>query len=377
MSVVQNVIQTSHEQFLASGYVAVFNNLPAFSNAGYPVTISNGVYPVTISNGGLPVTISNGNYVPIINPESVTVTNGLAYYTPYNLTSDFVDSLSFLVSDLSLQHARTLNNTMKVVDVSQETLLRFFIDQKQTSLSNAVLGSTAKGIIGAKPLINQQNITVSNAMLPITISNGVYPVTISNGLLPVTISNETAFSLSNGLLPVTISNGVYPVTISNGGFPVTISNGAFPVTISNSLLDPKTNIGIIVDSSDVTQGQIGLVQSINAVTGLTSGTHYIIPLDIRYAVGNLRINKATLTITADNKTRQYLEPNPPLTATFSGFKFGETPETSDTSGVVSITTTAVPTSPVGVYPITVSQGTLTSYNYTFNYLPGNLTVTTN
>jgi hypothetical protein len=43
-------------------------------------------------------------------------------------------------------------------------------------------------------------------------------------------------------------------------------------------------------------------------------------------------------------------------------------------GAPSLTTTATPTSPVGVYPIVVAQGTLTAANYLFAFLNGTLNV---
>jgi hypothetical protein len=84
----------------------------------------------------------------------------------------------------------------------------------------------------------------------------------------------------------------------------------------------------------------------------------------------LTVNKAALTITADNKTKFQGQPNPVLTVTYTGFVLGETSVVLLTQPV--ITTTAMTASPAGAYPITVSGAT--SANYDISFINGTLTV---
>jgi len=84
----------------------------------------------------------------------------------------------------------------------------------------------------------------------------------------------------------------------------------------------------------------------------------------------LTVNKASLTITADNKIKFQGQPNPTLTVTYTGFVLGETSTVLLTQPV--ITTTAVTASPAGTYPITVSGAT--AANYTISFVNGTLTV---
>lgn len=86
--------------------------------------------------------------------------------------------------------------------------------------------------------------------------------------------------------------------------------------------------------------------------------------------GTLTINPAPLTITADNKTKILHTPNPPLTASYSGFVLGEGP--SVLGGTLSCTTKATDASPVGSYPIVCSG--LTSTNYAITFAPGTLNI---
>ena len=88
--------------------------------------------------------------------------------------------------------------------------------------------------------------------------------------------------------------------------------------------------------------------------------------------GTLTVNKATLTVTADDKSRGYGDANPTFSATFSGFKNGDT--LASVTGSASFATTATGSSVAGTYPITVAAGTLSSANYTFAFVPGTLTI---
>jgi len=90
---------------------------------------------------------------------------------------------------------------------------------------------------------------------------------------------------------------------------------------------------------------------------------------------NVLINvlKATLTITADNKMKLVGDPNPPLTFTPTGFVNGDT--ASVLTGSPSLSTTATNSSPVGNYPITITQGTLAASDYAFSFVNGTLSVT--
>ena len=94
---------------------------------------------------------------------------------------------------------------------------------------------------------------------------------------------------------------------------------------------------------------------------------------ISYLNGSLTVNKATLTITADNQWKTYGSANPAFTFTPTGFVNGDT-SASALSGSPSLTTTATAASPVGPYTITAAQGTLAAANYTFSFVNGTLTV---
>lgn len=90
---------------------------------------------------------------------------------------------------------------------------------------------------------------------------------------------------------------------------------------------------------------------------------------IQFANGTLTVNPAPLTITADNQSKTVGNPNPTLTATFTGLVNGDTSANFPGLGIVTTATTA---SPTGTYPITVSGAT--NANYTIKFVNGVLTV---
>ncbi|HUS16665.1 MAG TPA: MBG domain-containing protein, partial [Chloroflexia bacterium] len=127
--------------------------------------------------------------------------------------------------------------------------------------------------------------------------------------------------------------------------------------------------------------------STTATNATGVGSYAIVPAAVdsnpaklsNYAVtlinGTLTIAKAVLTVTADNKSRIYGDANPAFTASYSGFKNGETLASSGVSGDPALATPAVATSNVGTHPITAALGGLSAGNYSFSFAPGTLTIT--
>ena len=84
----------------------------------------------------------------------------------------------------------------------------------------------------------------------------------------------------------------------------------------------------------------------------------------------LVVDQAVLTIKADDKSWLAGTSLPTLTVTYSGFKYND--DINVLSPQPQVTTTATNPPTQSTYPITASGAG--SFNYTFNYLPGTLTV---
>ena len=93
--------------------------------------------------------------------------------------------------------------------------------------------------------------------------------------------------------------------------------------------------------------------------------------NVEFVMGTLTINKAPLTIKAEDKSKTYGDENPELTCTYSGFVKNETSAVLTTQPTIA--TTATVASGVGSYDITVSGAK--AANYEITETKGTLTVT--
>lgn len=197
--------------------------------------------------------------------------------------------------------------------------------------------------------------------------SGIYPVAdkiMATARLSVVtnVSNYDLFVGSTAAAPQaqTISfadiTGTYgDADLAPGG---TATSG---LTVEYEMADPT--IATIVN------GNIHILKAgTTTVTAKQPGNASWLPAAV--VIKTLTVNKAPLTITAEDKTRDQGAPNPALTVSYSGFVNGETASALTTPP--TITTTAQQNSPAGTYPITASGAA--ADNYTISFVDGTLTV---
>ncbi|MEI8090525.1 MAG: MBG domain-containing protein [Opitutaceae bacterium] len=136
---------------------------------------------------------------------------------------------------------------------------------------------------------------------------------------------------------------------------------------------------------NATSGSVAGAFTYSPVNGttLSSGTQTLsvafVPTDptnynsIAATTVSIVVNKAVLTVTADEKTRVYGVANSTLTATIIGLKNSET--IAVLTGAPALATSASAASGVGSYAITTAIGTLAANNYSFAFVDGTLAVT--
>jgi filamentous hemagglutinin family protein len=146
---------------------------------------------------------------------------------------------------------------------------------------------------------------------------------------------------------------------------------------TTAIFDPASVSGFKLDDGFEDLGRIDFTTDA-APASAVAGSPY--PLTVtgiantNYTVGGLqpgefRVTPAPLTVQADDASRLFGAPNPPFTATFTGFKLAEGPEV--VTGL-QFSTTAEPSSPSGEYPI-VPFGA-TAPNYSISFADGTLTI---
>jgi hypothetical protein len=85
---------------------------------------------------------------------------------------------------------------------------------------------------------------------------------------------------------------------------------------------------------------------------------------------HIDVDKAPLTVRANDTSKGINTPNPSFSATYSGFANGDTP--TSLAGTLTFTTTATLDSPAGSYPI--HPAGLSSLNYAITFVDGVLTI---
>jgi hypothetical protein len=143
-----------------------------------------------------------------------------------------------------------------------------------------------------------------------------------------------SYSIVNGQLQA-IVNGetwVYPngqlKALVNGQLQALVNN--FDVSGANN--NSKTLVLVDEDDINLQSGDVGGMFSMNMITGLDAGYQTLIPgafvnenFEVTYGLGQVLITKKPLNVSADHKTKNAGDPNPPLTVSYSGFAFDETP----------------------------------------------------
>ncbi len=94
---------------------------------------------------------------------------------------------------------------------------------------------------------------------------------------------------------------------------------------------------------------------------------------INYVPADFTVTKVALTVTPAGWNKVYGDPNPSLTATYSGWKNNDDVSELDVKPIISTTVTT--SSPVGVYSGSISLSGGSDKNYTFSYKTASVRVT--
>jgi hypothetical protein len=178
-------------------------------------------------------------------------------------------------------------------------------------------------------------------------------------------------SCANPTVSQTVQPALLTVTAANAQKVYGASNPTLSAGISGFVLGQSSSVvsGNYTLSTTATKSSgVGGYPIVVGVSGLQAANYTFQAVN-----GTLTVTPAALTVTANDATRTYGQPNPVFTAGYSGFVNGD--NSSVLSGSPSLTTTATPSSAVGNYTITAAQGGLSAANYQFTFVKGTLAVT--
>ena len=349
-------------------------------------------------------TISNGtNIYPVIG-------TGTAGYTGDNGPS--IDA----TINAPLAIALDGSSDLFVVDSGNNALREVTYPFTSTiSFGNVLVGTTSAPVL--QYLANVGNATLIWTSLPFTTTDTVHynvsaaattctGTTVSGGVCDIgytftpTVIGPAPAAQSN--LPSNSYNSVQIVYFSSTGssgygtrnLPYVLTNPetevygySFYQTLTLSLVSPfidptgsmAFSVGALTTCTISGPFASGLVTCDAPNSGLAVGSYTV---NYTYTSGDsnyssttgttiLNVTKAPLTVTPNNFTRMYGQPNPAFTGTITGAVNGDV-------FTATYSTTATQFSPVGTYPITATLtavGSANLNNYTVTYNVGTLTIT--
>jgi hypothetical protein len=352
-------------------------------NSDLPV----GTYTVNFSyTGDSNYSSASGTVILTVTPAPLTVAvnNAVRGYGASNPT--FTGTLTgVLPGDTVLVAYSTAANVLS--PVGNYPINATLTPAGSTDLSNYVITNTPGTLTVTSAHLT---VVVGNASRPYGVPNPAFTSTVSGALNGDTFTNTYT-------TPATVASpvGTYSINDAVGGpaasnYTILVVPGTLTITQAAVALNVAANnttraygAANPAFTSTITGALNGDTFTITYSTSATAtspvGTYPIVPTISGSATSNytltttngvLTVARATLTVTANNASRSYGAANPAFTGTTNGLINGETVTTTFTSS-------AVPNSTVGTYPIipTVS-GTATS-NYNVVTVNGTLTITQN
>jgi hypothetical protein len=391
-----NQNQVPYDQSISKGVatVTVSSNIPTIPPPTYGQSqIFTANVATTISGGPAPTGRVQFTVDGTPFGQSVLLVNGIA-------SSGIVSGLSAGSHDINAQYLGDSTYEAASSDLTDQVSpahlaivpdnLTMNVGQPLPNLTwhfaNFVNGETAltANVAGSPNLV-----TTATAASP----KGDYPITVKDiGSLSAPNYDFPTADFGTGTLRVTVTQKPIPSVSVNSTLPTSTygQSVSFTVTVSPTSVGttPTGTVQFLVDGSPIGSAVTvvsGSASSI-AVANLSATTHNVVANysgDGTYSLStgsfSQNVNKVHLAIVPDNASRAIGQPNPTLTAHYTGFVPGENAAISGITGSPSLTTPATSSSPKGTYPITVvSAGNLSATNYDFpaaNFGTGTLTVT--
>lgn len=325
----------------------------------------------------------NQGAITYIKPDEGGVTplcsNSIAYGKIGLLTWELCPDSTLTISGngriIGFEHAPWDNhrNSIKNVAILEGVLvIGDYAFSRYSNLTSVTIPNSVTSIGDAVffECSNLTDVTV-NWATPLSINSNVFiGVTLSNVNLHVPENSYDLYAAANVWKDFNLVRELVPQTITFNPLPAKIyGDESFTLSASSSSGLPVTfesNNTTVATVSDNTITIVGAGEA--SITASQAGNAEYAAATISQT---LTVNKAPLTVTVDNKTREYGEANPNLTYLISGFKNSETQSVIDVFPTVS--TTATQTSDAGNYAITVQNAS--DNNYDFNYTNGNLSIT--
>ena len=217
---------------------------------------------------------------------------------------------------------------------------------------------------------------------------GGYTITMAAGSLKLKPAYSSNYTISYVSAPLTIVPAVLTVTATsqsdvygaidpdncgqvNRHVTYTVTGFAYNQNQNQVLKGSPTETTTATAKSNVGSYPITITQG-----GMTLNRNYASNYTLVFVNGTLTVTPARLNVVANSYTRQINQPNPAFGYTINGFVNGDSQTSATTGTPACCSTTAVTSSPAGIYAITIAPGSLAAKNgnYTLNFVNGVLVV---
>ncbi|BDX38975.1 hypothetical protein CYCD_23300 [Tenuifilaceae bacterium CYCD] len=325
------------------------------------LTVSNLVASSKVYDGTTTATLSGGELSGVISGDVVTTTMPTSgTFAQANVGTGIGVNFETII----LSGTDAANYTLTQPELSSDITLASL-----AITANNIVKTKGQAYTFAGTEFTTSTMYGSDAVNTVALACDGALVSADEGEYPIIASNAQG----NGLDNYSISYSAGTLTVTAKQVPVIAWNNPESITYGTALSSTQLNAAADVEGSFVyspAQGSIlnaGNSQTLTVTFTPSDGSVYA--ATTKSVIIN--VNKAVLTVTADNQTIQHGAAIPTLTFGYSGFVNNESESVLNTKPVA--TTTATTESPVGEYPIIVTGGV--DENYSFTYVNGTLSIT--
>jgi YVTN family beta-propeller protein len=267
-------------------------------------------------------------------------------------------------SPLTVTIVNSLTPTIELVSGNDQAVV--YGNAFAQPLTVVVMQTDGTPMAGATVTFAGANLSFSPSGTVTTNSSGQASVIATGTHIGDLLAIATTVGVSSAVnFALTVTPAQLTVTANNFSRTFGAANPAFTGTITGAVRGDTFTFS--ASTIATASSPVGTYPIIPSATGPTLADY-----TVHIVNGTLTVNKAILTVTANDAKRLVGLLNPLLTTTMTGFVNGDT--SAALSGMVAISTTATQASPAGAYPITVTQGSLSATNYGFNFVNGTLLV---
>jgi gliding motility-associated-like protein len=393
------VLSVSYSGFVGTDDASSLTTQPTISTTAVTNSPVN-TYPITASGA------ASSNYTIVYKSGVLTITSAALTITANDATKTYgsvnpalsvsysgfvgVDDASSLTTAPTISTTAVTNSSVNTYPITASgaassnytivykpgvltitsAALTITANNKNKSYGLAITGGAGSTAFTSTGLINSETIG------SVTIAYG------TGAAANAAVNTYTGSVVASAATGGTFTPGNYHITYVAGN--IVVSQVTLTITANNQsktygAANPALNVsysGFVNgdnSASLTTKPAVVTTATVTSAAGtypITASGAAIANYNIIYAPGTLTVNKAMLTITADNKSRLYGTANPVLAATYNGFVNGDNSASLTAQPILK--TGATTNSAPGTYSITASG--VVSPNYSFNYVSGKLTV---